>query len=275
MPIAYMNYSNYTFHVKERSGRGPWGSMDAASKITRRSLLVRAVEMALAVETARPARTALAARVAHAGEVALGVQGRGPTEACRAAPPSSRSTPGEDSMDRIDRLMALFRRRWACPVLAELHRAEGAKFVTLVHRLGSNPGAMRQTLDELLALGWIERNPGYGHPLRPEYLLTPRGERLGPICALLDQAATILDVRDVAFRKWSMPVLYVVGEGPTRFKEIPLALGAVTDRAVSLALKDLAEAEMISRTVIGGSPPGSVYGATPAGGRLLPILDRV
>jgi DNA-binding HxlR family transcriptional regulator len=178
-------------------------------------------------------------------------------------------------MDRTDRLMTLFRRRWAVPVLAELRRAEGAKFVTLVHRLDSNPGAMRETLDELLEIGWIQRNPGYGHPLRPEYLLTRRGERLAPACAALEQTVAALGVEDVAFRKWSMPVLYVVGKGPTRFTEISRALGSVTDRAVSLALKDLADAEVIARTLIGGSPPGSVYGATKAGDTLLPILDRV
>ena len=81
-------------------------------------------------------------------------------------------------LERIDRLTALFRRRWACPVIAELHRSDGAKFVTLVNRLGSNPAAMRTTLDDLLELGWIRRNPGYGHPMRPEYLLTAHGERI-------------------------------------------------------------------------------------------------
>lgn len=190
------------------------------------------------------------------------------------APPRL-GAPGGEPMERTDRLRALFRRRWACPVLAELHRAEGAKFVTLVNRLGSNPGAMRQTLDELLELGWIQRNPGYGHPLRPEYLLTRGGERLAPACALLDAATAKLGVEEVAFRKWSMPVLYVIGEGPTHFAAIPRALTGVTDRAVSLTLKDLAHAAMIARTLVGGPPPGSVYRATRAGGLLLPILDAI
>jgi DNA-binding HxlR family transcriptional regulator len=178
-------------------------------------------------------------------------------------------------MDRLDRLIALFRRRWACPVIAELHRAQGAKFVTLVHALGSNPGAMRQTLDELLALGWIRRNPGYGHPLRPEYLLTRRGDRLAPACVLLDSTFTTLHVQDIARRRWSMPVLYVIGEGPTRFSHIQRALAGATDRAVSLTLKDLSAAAMIARMLVDGRPPSSVYRATPAGAALLPILDRV
>jgi DNA-binding HxlR family transcriptional regulator len=82
-------------------------------------------------------------------------------------------------------------------------------------------------------------------------------------------------VREIALRKWSMPVLYVVGEGPTRFTQIPRALGGVTDRAVSLTLKDLTGAAIVARTILDGPPPGSVYGAAPTGERLLPILDCV
>ena len=178
-------------------------------------------------------------------------------------------------MDRIDRLTSLFRRRWACPVIAELHRAEGAKFVTLVHRLGSNPGAMRQTLDELIDLGWIRRNPGYGHPLRPEYLLTRSGERIGPACADLSTAIHSLSAEDVALRKWSMPVLHVVGEGPTRFSEVTRVLDGATDRAISLALKDLGTSAIVDRSLVTGPPIGSVYAAGAAGATLLPILDRI
>lgn len=178
-------------------------------------------------------------------------------------------------MDRIDRLAALFRRRWACPVIAELHRAEGAKFVTLTSRLGASAGAMRETLDELVERGWVRRNPGYGHPLRPEYLLTAAGERVGPACADLDGALAAPGVKDVALRRWSMPVLYVVGEGPTRFSDVTHVLEGATDRAVSLALKDLSSVAIVRRELVPGPPIGTSYGATAVGARLLPILDRV
>lgn len=179
------------------------------------------------------------------------------------------------AMDRIDRLMALFHRRWACPVMAELHRSEGAKFISLVQTLGANAGAMRQTLDELIDLGWIRRNPGYGHPLRPEYLLTRQGERLAPSCAELDRSMRALDIQETALRKWSMPTLYVIGDRPTRFSEVTDALNRATDRAVSIALKDLTGADLIERRLVDGSPPGSVYRTAPFGQPLLPILDSV
>jgi len=179
------------------------------------------------------------------------------------------------AMDRIDRLAALFHRRWACPVLAQLHRTEGAKFISLVHALGANAGAVRQTIDELIDLGWVRRNPGYGHPLRPEYLLTRRGERLAPACDRLDRALRTLEVRDVALRKWSMPTLYVIGEGPTRFTQVASALPGATDRAVSLSLKDLGGAELIERHLLDGPPPGSAYCVAAPGARLLPILNAI
>lgn len=203
------------------------------------------------------AAAALAGRVVHARPLAPAL------------------TPGTERMDRVGRIISLFRRRWACPVLAELHRAQGAKFVTLVNRLGSNQGAMRLTLDTLIDLEWVRRNPGYGHPMRPEYILTAKGERLAPACDLLDGALTSLGVRAASLRKWSMPVLYVVGDGPTRFSQIPRALRDATDRAVSLTLKDLSDVAMVARSIIEGPPAGTAYAATSRGGALLPILDRL
>ncbi|MCC6908994.1 MAG: winged helix-turn-helix transcriptional regulator [Phycisphaerales bacterium] len=179
------------------------------------------------------------------------------------------------AMDRLDRLMALFRRRWACPIMAELDRAQGAKFVSLVHALGANAGSVRQALDELIDLGWIRRNPGYGHPLRPEYILTRRGERLAPACGRLEWAMQRTDATEIALRKWSMPALFVIGPGPARFTQVAQALDTATDRAVSIALKDLSRADLIARELLDGPPPGSIYLPTRRGEQYLPILDQI
>ncbi len=179
------------------------------------------------------------------------------------------------AMDRLDRVMALFRRRWACPIMAELDRAQGAKFISLVHALGANAGAVRQALDELIDLGWIRRNPGYGHPLRPEYILTRRGERLAPVCGRLERAMQQTAATEIALRKWSMPALFVIGPGPARFTQITQALDTATDRAVSIALKDLSRADLVARELLEGPPPGSIYGATRRGEQYLPILDEI
>src|SRR5947207_13068422 len=67
----------------------------------------------------------------------------------------------------------LFHHRWAVPVLAELRRERGSRFVTLANRIGVTRDSLRRTLSALIDDGLVERNPGYGHPLRPEYVLTP------------------------------------------------------------------------------------------------------
>jgi DNA-binding HxlR family transcriptional regulator len=178
-------------------------------------------------------------------------------------------------VQRIDRIISLFHRRWSVPTIAALARADGDRFVPLVHKLGASPAAVRQTLDDLIARGWVEPNPGYGHPLRPEYILTGRGQKLAPACLRLDSALATLDLRPIALRKWSMPVLYVVGDAPARFSDITRRLGGITDRALSLALQDLSSASVLARQVLDGRPPRSIYAATAIGQELVPILAEV
>src|ERR1043166_9079723 len=103
----------------------------------------------------------------------------------------------------IDELVAIFHHRWSAPVLAELLRQKGSRFAALAGTLGVGRESLRRTLDSLLALGLVARNPGYGHPLRPEYVLTRSGEDVARRCAKLLAAVD----EDVLLRKWSLPVL--------------------------------------------------------------------
>jgi DNA-binding HxlR family transcriptional regulator len=175
----------------------------------------------------------------------------------------------------VQRLISLFHRRWSVPLIASLARDEGDRFVPLCHKLSASPASVRQTLDELIARGWVAPNPGYGHPLRPEYILTRRGQKLAPACVRLDAALGALDLRAVALRKWSMPVLYVVGDAPARFSDITRRLEGITDRALSLTLQDLHGASVLAREVLDGRPPRSMYAATEVGQELVPILADI
>jgi DNA-binding HxlR family transcriptional regulator len=173
------------------------------------------------------------------------------------------------------RLVRLFHRRWAVPVIAELHNGRGSKLVTLVHRLDASPGSIRSALDHLIELGWVVPNPGYGHPMRPEYVLTVQGERLGPACSKLMAEARRLDIADVTLRRWSMPVLHAVSIAPAHFGDISRRLVGLTDRALSLALHDLRDAALVARTIIEGSPPTTVYRPTRRATLLCPILAEL
>jgi DNA-binding HxlR family transcriptional regulator len=154
-------------------------------------------------------------------------------------------------------------------VLAELGRARGARFVVLVNRLGVGRASLERTLAALVELGLVRRNPGYGHPLRPEYLLTPQGEEAASRCARL--LAAVDGKADVLLRKWSLPVLVAL-RGNRRFSGLRDALPAITARALALALKDLERAGLVTRRVEETYPPSTLYAATPEARRLQRIL---
>jgi DNA-binding HxlR family transcriptional regulator len=165
----------------------------------------------------------------------------------------------------IDDLIALFHHRWSAPVLAELRRTRGTRFVVLAKSLGVGRESLRRTLDALIALDLVRRNPGYGHPLRPEYVLTPPGEEAAERCerllGLLDGDA------EVALKKWSLPVLVALAR-PARFSELRELLPRATARALALALKDLEGAGLVRRRVQDTYPPSTLYAATRRGERL-------
>src|SRR5262245_24160873 len=70
--------------------------------------------------------------------------------------------------------------RWTLPVLAEIERTRGSRFATLTGVLGVSGESLRRTLAALLADGLVARNPGHGHPQRPEYVLTTNGAEVAP-----------------------------------------------------------------------------------------------
>jgi DNA-binding HxlR family transcriptional regulator len=169
----------------------------------------------------------------------------------------------------IEELIALCHHRWSAPVLAELGQTRGTRFVVLANRLGVGRTSLRRTLDALVGLGLVRRNPGYGHPLRPEYLLTPEGEEAAVRCERL--LAAVDGNRDVVLRKWSLPVLVALGR-QARFSELRDALPGVTARALALALKDLERAGLVDRRVEETYPPTAVYAPTAEAARLQVIL---
>ena len=155
-------------------------------------------------------------------------------------------------------------------MLAEIERSSGSRVAALTGRLGVGRESLRRTLVALQSEGLVERNPGYGHPLRPEYLLTARGREVAPAArAALDAAR---GHEELALKKWSLPVLAEL-DRPRRFSELRAALPGAGPRALTLALKDLGAAGLVDRTVTDSFPPSVVYEAT-AAGRPLVVAAR-
>ena len=165
-------------------------------------------------------------------------------------------------------LVRLCHHRWAIGTAAEVARREGARFVELQHGLGIHPASLRAALDALLELRLIRRNPGYGHPLRPEYLPTESGARLGPALQALLRSWRERGIEETALRKWSLPVLDAVAGGHRRFRDLEAALPEITPRALARTIRDLGAAGLVEREIDPGFPPVPYYSPTSDGSRL-------
>jgi DNA-binding HxlR family transcriptional regulator len=161
-------------------------------------------------------------------------------------------------------LVELFHHRWAPPVLALLDQRGGVRFVELQRKLGVTREPLQRALEALIALGYVRRNEGYGHPLRPEYLITDDGRAAASLATRVSSSK----VRDTLLRKWSVPVLAALAE-PRRFSELRVALPSVTPRALALALRDLEDDGLVRREVRPTRPPSTVYRSTARATRVL------
>jgi DNA-binding HxlR family transcriptional regulator len=161
----------------------------------------------------------------------------------------------------LSSILTLSRHRWALPIVAQLAATGGSRFVPLANQLGLSRDALRQTLDALIAADLVQRNPGYGHPSRPEYVLTARGRRVAPRCAGVLRELRQHGYEDVVLKKWSMPILVALDK-ESRYGELRRNVGA-TPRALTLALKELIARGLIERHVHEGFPPSTSYRITP------------
>ena len=166
-------------------------------------------------------------------------------------------------------LIELAHHRWNIVIVAELHRRSGAKFITLANSLGISRGSLTASLGHLIELDLVMRNPGHGHPMRPEYLLTESGSDIGSHCLTLTRLLERRDETDLAFRKWTLPLVAAIGRDVRRFGEIRVALEGATARAVTLSLKSILAGRWASRSLIDAYPPAAGYRLMPKGLRIL------
>jgi len=73
--------------------------------------------------------------------------------------------------------------------------------------------------------------------------------------------------------RWRALILYYLNEGPMRFNELKRANEGISQQMLTRELRALEEAGVIGRTVHAEMPPRVEYWLTPAGRRLMPIID--
>lgn len=162
-------------------------------------------------------------------------------------------------------LVQLGSHRWLVPLLADLAGHKGARFVEMIHRLELPRDSLSRTLDAAAAIGWVRRNPGHGHPLRPEYILTEAGEVAAARAATIAEAQTAIGLPPGAATRWGLPLVAGIGAGHDRFNALSRLLSPATPRALSLGLTALGQHGLVAREVLDMRPPASRYDLTKNG----------
>ncbi len=161
-------------------------------------------------------------------------------------------------------------RAWAVPILSNLHTGVAGRQAPLLAATGASRTAFAQSMDHLIEIGLLERNPGHGHPLRPEFRLTPLGVRAAALAAKVHKIPTQQD-HDLLRRSWTLPVLTSL-HTPRHFNEIKRNLHMITDRALSQSLKSMESRNWVQRSVDEAArPPRSLYRAINTGGQISQI----
>lgn len=165
----------------------------------------------------------------------------------------------------LDDVIALAKQRWMAAVLSDIAAHKGARFVELIHRLSLPRDTLSRTLEAAQVLGWLMRNPGHGHPLRPEYILTNEGARIAEIAARQLSAQAQLGLAPGTLTRWGLPIIHALNAGFSRFNDVSRALTVASPRALSQGLRTLAANDLITRALIDDYPPISFYSLTANG----------
>ena len=164
-------------------------------------------------------------------------------------------------------------RAWALPILNSLRDGVPGRQAPLLNATGASRTAFAQSMEHLIGLGLVERNPGYGHPLRPEFRLTELG-RSAAVLAHRIRLASQQDDQALLRRSWTLPILASLHQ-PRHFNEIRRTLPSITDRALSHSLKELEDRCWVARAVVETArPPRPIYSTINQGHAISRITAR-
>lgn len=156
---------------------------------------------------------------------------------------------------------------WAVPILSALQGGVAGRQAPLLAATGANRTAFAQSMEHLISIGFLERNPGYGHPLRPEFRLTQVGVKAAAIAHRIQNIAANED-QPLLRRSWTLPVLTAI-HAPRPFNLIRRRLHPITDRALSQSLKSMEARNWVCRDIdVTARPPRSIYRAVNTGKRI-------
>ena len=156
------------------------------------------------------------------------------------------------------RFIKLCSRAWTLPILAVMQRDGIGRVSPLAHRLRAGRTAVTASVLWLEELGLIARNTGHGHPLRPEILLTKEGREVGAWASELLNEISAPEDFSLIRKSWTLPVLRAT-TNDGQYAAIRRTLQPITDRALSLSLKNITQRGWMTRHVDTEQTPLSVH----------------
>ncbi len=159
------------------------------------------------------------------------------------------------------------------PVMARFHTDSAQRFAQLRQALAIGSESLSKTLDYLVKMGWLARNQGHGHPLRPEYLLKDDGKAAAHVAHTLSQSLGKLNIDPSQLTRWTYPLLLLMRQGNTRFSDFEHALDKTTSRAIAQCLKKLVSLGIVERNVGEEYPPSPRYTLSQCGTVLAKALE--
>ena len=171
-----------------------------------------------------------------------------------------------------EELRRLGANRWAVPVMAFLDREGGARFAVLARQLGVPQNSLSRCLAHLRECGWVVPNPGHGHPLRPDYVLSAPGRPVAALCGRIMAVRERLSLGPHDLPRWGLPLVAELAPDLTRFNTLQAQLAPITPRALSQTLQAMIGTQIVRRRVEDGSPPYALYGLTERGHTLASAL---
>lgn len=82
-------------------------------------------------------------------------------------------------------------------------------------------------------------------------------------------------VQDIFNDKWKMGIIWHLLEGEKRYKDLFEEISEITQKTLTVKLRDLEEKKLIKRVVFPEIPPKVVYSLTPIGEKLRPVLKEM
>jgi len=90
-----------------------------------------------------------------------------------------------------------------------------------------------------------------------------------------DPACELRNILDRIADKWSLLVIYVLADGTRRFSELRREIDGISQRMLTLTLRQLEREGLVTRTVFPVVPPRVDYELTPLGSTLLDTIQSL